>query len=91
MERYEFNCEKVLQDFNDSALTYAYKIQAEIVKKEDDAIKQALIRYMRERAEEYDEAIELTIMDDKEAEKIIELGIDAYLKTCDRIFKEVKK
>ena len=80
MERYEFNCEKAPQDFNDSALTYAYKIQAEIVKKEDDAIKQALIRYMRERAEEYDEAIELTIMDDKEAEKIIELGIDAYLK-----------
>jgi DNA-directed RNA polymerase beta' subunit len=81
--RYDFDYTKISQAFDNLenvSFKYVQEIQTRIVKKEDEAIKAAIVRYMREHAEEYNKNITLFLIDEEEVEKIIDLGIDAYKK-----------
>ena len=80
MKRYDFDFTKISDAFNDGFLSYTQEIHTQIVKQEDEAVKKAIIRYMKEHAEEYNKRIALFIMDEEEVEKIIDLGIEAYVR-----------
>ena len=80
MERYDFGFTKMADAFNNGFLSYAQEIHTQILKEEDKAVKKAIVRYLKEHAEEYNKRIALFIMDEEEVEKIIDLGIKTYAK-----------
>lgn len=80
MERYDFDFTKMADAFNDGFLSCVQEIHTQIVKAEDEAVKKAIVRYMKEHAEEYNKRIALFIMDEEEVEKIIDLGVETYAK-----------
>ena len=82
-ERYDFDYTKISETFDthNQLHYYVQEMQTQIVKKEDEAVKKAMVRYMKEYAEKYNKRITLFILEEEEVEKIIELGIDAYIKT----------
>ena len=80
MERYDFDFTKMADAFNDGFLSYAQEIHTQILKAEDEEVKKAIVRYMKEHAEEYNKRIALFIMDEEEVEKIIDLGVETYVK-----------
>ena len=81
-KRYDFDYTKMSEIFDkhNNVINYVQGIQTQILKKEDEAVKEAMVRYMKEYAEKYNKRIALFILEEEEVEKIIDLGIEAYRK-----------
>jgi hypothetical protein len=56
-------------------------MQIKILTKEEEAIKGVIIDYFKEHAKEYNKRISVVLMKEEEVKKIIDLGIDSYLKS----------
>ena len=55
-------------------------VVAEIVKKEDDLLRQKILDFWKQHAEEFGEEINVIFLEEEKARRIINLGIQEYLK-----------
>lgn len=76
-ERHEFNC-KNTYDMDNGIASYTQKIFSQIVNLEEEAIKQTLIDYAKEYANEKQENVTLLLIDENTVRQIIDLGIKTY-------------
>lgn len=56
------------------------RIIAEVVNKEDEYIKKVITDYAKKISSEYGEEVRVVFLDEDKARKIIELGIQEYLR-----------
>ena len=76
-ERCDFDFTKGAEAFN----SFIQEMQIKILTKEEEAIKGVIIDYFKEHAKEYNKRISVVLMKEEEVKKIIDLGIDSYLKS----------
>ena len=79
-ERYDFDFAKVSQGFDNGIFKYVEEMQIKILTKEEATMKQAIIDYFKEHAQEHNKRISIVLMEEEEVKKIIDLGIDAYIR-----------
>ena len=76
-ERYDFDFTKGAEAFN----SFIQEMQIKILTREEETMKGVIIDYFKEHAEEYNKRNSVVLMKEEEVKKIIDLGIDAYLKS----------
>ena len=79
-EKYDFDFTKISQGFDNGIFKYVEEMQIKILTKEEEAMKQAIIDYFKEHAQEYSKRLSIVLMEEEEVKKIIDLGIDAYIR-----------
>lgn len=65
---------------NGAIFSYTQKLISQIVKDEDNYLKQQLIEYAKKYAKEKHENIKLILLNEEEVKRVIDLGINEYLR-----------
>ena len=76
-ERCDFDFTKGAEAFN----SFIQEMQIKILTREEEVMKGVIIDYFKEHAKEYNKRISVVLMKEEEVKKIIDLGIDSYLKS----------
>lgn len=83
IEQHSFDFGEVLDastDWESSIINYTEQIFSQIVKGEDEYVKQQLINYAKEYANTKRENVKLWLLDEDVVKLIIDLGIQEYIR-----------
>lgn len=76
----EITQKKIKETENDMVFKMTTNIIAMIIDKNEQHLKEVMIKYAKKRAEETGVHVEIVFMEKEKVEKIIDLGISEYLK-----------
>ena len=83
IEQHAFDFSNVLnasRDWEASIFNYTEQIFSQIVKKQDEYLKQQLINYAKDYANKKQENVKLWLLDEDVVRLIIDLGIQEYIR-----------
>lgn len=85
LEKYDIDINEPINfDIDDSNSTYLASFEkliiAEIINFEDDCLKNKLIEYAKSYAKDKKKNIELILLDEAEVKKVIDYGINEYIR-----------